>query len=134
MKNLPKMGNPIGKMMTKMKKTEKDAETGVEAQGAQVSPPSQVYLKALPLRDLDDVDMVKREVKSGNILILKVSPLAKKSIDDVKTAVSQLLEFTQLVGGDIARLGEERVVITPSFIRIWREKTVAPKGALPTAA
>jgi len=125
------MGNPIGKVMTKIKKTEK-AE--VEAQTSQVSPPSQVYLKALPLRDLEDVDTVKREVKSGNILILKVSPLAKKSIDDVKRAVSELLEFTQVVGGDIARLGEERVVITPSSIRIWREKTVAPKGALPTAA
>jgi len=128
---LPRMGNPIGKVMTKIKKTEKaEAET----QTAQVSPPSQVYLKALPLRDLEDVDMVKREVKGGNILILKVSPLAKKSVDDVKKAVSELLEFTQLVGGDIARLGEERVVITPSSIRIWREKTVAPKGALPTAA
>jgi len=128
---LTKMGNPIGKVMTKIKKTEK-AEA--EAQAAQVSPPSKVYLKALPLRDLEDLDMVKREVKEGNILILKVSPLAKKSIDDVKKAVSQLLEFTQLVGGDIARLGEERVVITPSFVTIWREKTVAPKGALPTAA
>jgi len=128
---LPGMDNPIGKVMTKIKKTEK-AEA--EAQAAQVSLPGQVYLKALPLRDLEDVDMVKREVKEGNILILKVSPLAKKSVDDVKTAVSQLLEFTQVVGGDIARLGEERVVITPSFIRIWREKTVAPKGALPTAA
>jgi len=120
--------------LSKIKKTEKEAETEAEAQTAQVSPPSQVYLKALPLRDLGDVDMVKREVKEGNILILKVSPLAKKSIDDVKKAVSELLEFTQLVGGDIARLGEERVVITPSFIRIWREKTVASKGALPTAA
>jgi len=126
---LPRMGNPIGKVMTKIKKTEK-----AEAQVAQVSPPDKVYLKALPLRDLEDVDVVKREVKSGNILILKVSPLAKKSIDDVKRAVSELLEFTQLVGGDIARLGEERVVITPSSVRIWREKTVTPKGALPTAA
>jgi len=125
------MGNPIGKVMTKIKKTEK---AGAAEQATQVGPPSNVYLKALPLRDLEDVEMVKREVKSGNILILKVSPLAKKSIDDVKKAVSELLEFTQLVGGDIARLGEERVVITPSFIRIWREKTVAPKGALPTAA
>jgi len=135
MKSLSKMDNPIGKVMTKIKKTEKEAET--EAQATQTAPvglPSQVYLKALPLRDLGDVDMVKREVKEGNILILKVSPLAKKSIDDVKTAVSQLLEFTQVVGGDIARLGEERVVITPSFIRIWREKTAATTGALPTAA
>jgi len=129
---LTKMGNPLNKVMTKIKKTEKGAEA--EAQATQVSPPSKVYLKALPLRNLEDVDTVKREVKEGNILILKVSPLAKKSIDDVKTAVSQLLEFTQLVGGDIARLGEERVVITPSFIKIWREKTTATTGALPTAA
>jgi SepF-like predicted cell division protein (DUF552 family) len=44
------------------------------------------------------------------------------------------MEFTQSVGGDIARLGEERVVITPAFIRIWREKATAAGGALPTAA
>jgi SepF-like predicted cell division protein (DUF552 family) len=88
----------------------------------------------LPLRALEDVEMIKQEVKSGNVLILKVSPLAKKSVDDVKTAVGQLMEFTQSVGGDIARLGEERVVITPAFIRIWREKATAAGGALPTAA
>jgi len=131
LKNLPRISNPIGKVMNKIKKTEK---TGAGAQTAQVVPTGKVYLKALPLRDLEDVDMVKREVKSGNILILKVSPLAKKSIDDVKRAVSELLEFTQNVGGDIARLGEERVVITPSFVTIWREKTASPKGVIPTAA
>jgi len=100
----------------------------------EVARPEKAYLKALPLRDLGDVEMIKQEVKSGNILILKVSPLAKKSIDDVKQAVSQLLEFTQLVGGDIARLGEERVVITPSSVKIWREKAATPGGPLPTAA
>jgi len=135
LKKLPKMGNPIDKEMTKIKKEEKAEAEAPTAPTAQVnSAPGQVFLKALPLRDLEDVDMVKREVKSGNILILKVSPLAKKSIDDVKRAVSELLEFTQLVGGDIARLGEERVVITPSSVKIWREKTATPKGALPTAA
>jgi len=130
---LPKLGKAIGKVVTKIRKTER-AEAGEETPKASVSLPSKVYLKALPLRDLEDVDVVKREVKSGNILILRVSPLAKKSIDDVKRAVNELCEFTQSVGGDIARLGEERVVITPAFIRIWREKTVAPKEAVPTAA
>lgn len=132
---MPKMGNPIGKMITKIKKTEKTETKEQRAQAEeQVSPPSKVYLKALPLRDLEDVDTIKREVKSGNILILKISPLARKSVDDVKKAVDQLLEFTQHMGGDIARLGEERVVITPSSVAIWREKTIGPKGALPTAA
>lgn len=132
---MPKLGNPLDKVMTKIRKAEKTPET-IEsaAETVQANPQSKVYLKALPLRALEDVDIVKREVKSGNILILKVSPLAKKSIDDVKKAVSELVEFTQNVGGDIARLGEERVVITPAPIKIWREKTVAPNDALPTAA
>ena len=123
-------------MFTKIRRTEK-ATSGKEEEKTDetaITRPEKVYLKALPLRNLEDLDMIKQEVKSGNIVILKVSPLAKKSIDDVKQAVSQLVEFTQLVGGDIARLGEERVVITPPFIRIWREKTTTPSEALPTAA
>jgi hypothetical protein len=132
-KKLSKLGNTLGKVVTKIRGTEKPAPQTQE-KTASTAHPDKVYLKALPLRALEDVDMIKQEVKSGNILILKVSPLAKKSIDDVKQAVSDLLEFTQLVGGDIARLGEERVVITPSFIKIWREKTATPKGELPTAA
>jgi SepF-like predicted cell division protein (DUF552 family) len=135
---LPKMGNPFEKVMGRIKKTEKtEPQTETQttpAQAAQTTCSGTVYLKALPLRDLEDVDAIKREVKEGNILILKVSPLAKKSVDDVKRAVSELLEFTQGVGGDIARLGEERVVITPSSIRIWREKTPSGTGVLPTAA
>ena len=93
-----------------------------------------MYLKAFPLRTLSDVDLVKQEVNSGNIMILKISPLAAKSIEDVKRAVNELCEFTQNVGGDIARLGEERVVVTPSAVRIWREKMTMPGGEMPTAA
>lgn len=130
---MSKLGNTIGKVVTRIKKTEKPT-SGQEEKAVSTAHPDKVYLKALPLRALEDVNMIKQEVKSGNILILKVSPLAKKSIDDVKQAVSELLEFTQLEGGDIARLGEERVVVTPSFVRIWREKTATEKGALPTAA
>ena len=92
------------------------------------------YLKALPLRNLDDVEVVKKELKSGNILILRISPLARKSVEDVKKAVNELYEFTKSIGGDIARLGEERVVIVPSSITIWREKTVTQKEKEATAA
>jgi len=91
------------------------------------------YLKALPLRTLSDVEVIKRELKSGNILILRVTPLAKKSVEDVKKAVNELYEFTKSIGGDIARLGEERVVIVPSFIMIWRQETAAPGKKAPTA-
>lgn len=102
-------------------KTENPEEAKV-APSVSVGPPPKVYLKALPLRTLDDIDVIKREVESGNILILKISPLARESVEDVKRAVSELCDFIQLIGGDIARLGEERVVICPSFVKIWREE------------
>lgn len=96
--------------------------------------PSRIYLKAMPLRSLSDLDTIRREVESDNILILKVTPLANKSIEDIKKAVNELCEFVKAIDGDIARLGEERIVITPSGVRIWREKTAAPKEQVPTAA
>jgi SepF-like predicted cell division protein (DUF552 family) len=91
------------------------------------------YLKAMPLRTLADVEVIKHELKLGNILILKITPLARKSVEDVKKAVDELSGFTESIGGDIASLGEERVVIVPNSVRIWRPETVASKKA-PTAA
>jgi SepF-like predicted cell division protein (DUF552 family) len=92
------------------------------------------YLKAIPLRNLSDLESIKAEVAAGNILILRITPLANKSIEDVKKAVSELYEFVESFGGDIARLGEERIVICPKKIRIWREKTPIQNEAVPTAA
>ena len=96
--------------------------------------PGKTYLKAMPLRHLSDLEIVKSEVNSGNILILRITSLANKSIEDVKRAVNELCDFVESIGGDIARLGEERVVICPPDVRIWREKTPVSNKPIPTAA
>ncbi len=92
------------------------------------------YLKAMPLRDLAELENIKSEVKGGNIIILKITPLANKNINDVSQAVNQLFSFAEEIGGDIARLGEERIVLCPPKIRIWREKASVKTEPLPTAA
>ncbi|MCJ7430884.1 cell division protein SepF, partial [Candidatus Bathyarchaeota archaeon] len=101
----------LGGILRKSRKEER----GIEVKGAS----GKTYLKAMPLRDLAELDGVKKEVNSGNILILRITPLANKSLDDVKRAVNELCEFADSVGGDIARLGEERVVICPPGVKIW---------------
>jgi SepF-like predicted cell division protein (DUF552 family) len=92
------------------------------------------YLKAMPLRSLEDVEVIKHELTLGNLLVLKITPLARKSVEDVKEAVNELYAFTQSIGGDIARLGEDRVVIVPNSIKIWRQETGAPQEKVSTAA
>jgi hypothetical protein len=80
----------------------------------------EIYIKAIPLRAYEDVDLIKAEVRAGNIVITNVAPLAKRSIEDVKRAINELNEYAKLIQGDIARLGEERVILTPRTVRIWR--------------
>ena len=93
-----------------------------------------IFLRAMPLREISDLDAIRNEVQSGKILILRITPLASKSIEDVKQAVGQLYDFAEAIGGDIARLGEERVVICPPRVRIWREKPTVQNEPLSTAA
>lgn len=93
----------------------------------------EAYLKAMPLRSLVDIEAIKHELSLGNIIILKITPLARKNVEEVKKAVNELFSFTQSIGGDIASLGQERVVIVPNSIKIWRPETNVSKKA-PTAA
>jgi uncharacterized protein len=79
-----------------------------------------IYLKAITLRDISDIPSIKDDAKKHMILILRVTPLAQKDVVELRRAIEDLYKYVQSVGGDIARLGEERVVITPPSVRIWR--------------
>jgi SepF-like predicted cell division protein (DUF552 family) len=76
----------------------------------------------MPLSHLKDLDLIEHVLSAGNVLIIKITPIAKRSVEETKIAINQLADFARREGGDIARLGEERVVLTPPGIRIWREK------------
>ena len=79
-----------------------------------------ILLKALQLKSADEIPKIQEDVANRMIVILRVTPLAQKNVEELKTAVEQLYEFSTSIGGDIARLGEERIVITPPGVRIWR--------------
>ena len=92
-----------------------------------------LYVKALPLQELDDVDAIKAEIGGGNILIVRITPLARKSVDETKLAITELTDHVKSIGGDIARLGEERIVITPPRVKIWRRETAGAEAAIAAA-
>jgi SepF-like predicted cell division protein (DUF552 family) len=82
---------------------------------------SPIYLKAITIRDINDMPSIKDEIKKDIILILRVTPLAQKDIEELRKIIEELYRYVRSTGGDIARLGEERVVVTPPSVKIWRE-------------
>ena len=81
---------------------------------------SPTYLKAITIRDPSDIHSIKEDIKKGMILILRVTPLAQKDVDELRKIVEELYKIAKATGADIARLGEERIIVTPSSIKIWK--------------
>lgn len=145
MEKLPNLG--IFKKVKKQGHIEpvKPAEPTARSRVSEEEPPNpsvesskesagKIYLRAMPLRELSDLEVIRKEVRDGRILILRITPLASKSIEGVKQAVGELYDFAEAIGGDIARLGEERVVICPPAVRIWRKRNLIQNEPMPTAA
>lgn len=79
-----------------------------------------IYLKAITLRDISDLDIIKQDAKKQMILIIRVTPMAHRNIEALRKVIDDLYNYVKSSGGDIARLGEERVIITPPSVKIWK--------------
>lgn len=78
------------------------------------------YLKAITIRDSSDIHSIKEDIKKEMILILRVTPLAQKDVDELRKVVEELYKVAKNTGADIARLGEERIIVTPPGVKIWK--------------
>jgi len=81
---------------------------------------SPTFLKAITIRDSSDIHSIKEDIKKDMILILRVTPLAHKDVDKLRKVVEDLYTIAKNANADIARLGEERIIVTPPGIKIWK--------------
>ncbi len=80
-----------------------------------------IYLKTFTLRSIGDIDEIKSDINKHMILIIRITPLAQKDVDDLRVVVEDLYNSINSLGGDISRLGEERIIITPPNVKIWHK-------------
>ena len=77
-------------------------------------------LKAITIRDPSDIHSNNEDFKKGMILILRVTPLAQKDVEKLRKVVEELYVIARDSNADIARLGEERIIVTPTGVKIWK--------------
>ncbi len=79
------------------------------------------YLKTFTLRDIKDIPDIRKDIEGHMILIIRITPLAQRDVDDLRVVVEALYKSVNSIGGDISRLGEERIIITPPSVKIWHK-------------
>ncbi|MBE0516232.1 MAG: cell division protein SepF [Methanophagales archaeon] len=80
-----------------------------------------MYIKIAELTGLYDLRELKKELYAGNILILNIS-LAKKDKGLVEKVIKDLKMAALDVGGDIAGIADDQVIVAPSGVKIERKK------------
>ncbi len=80
------------------------------------------YVKPVKLRSLADVQRINQELNEGNIVLGDITPLLNRDPQELKRAIDQLKGICRGIGGDIIGIGESKILVTPTNIRIYRKK------------
>ena len=83
--------------------------------------PAETYIRVAELNNLDGIPDLKSEIYDGNIVIVDIS-LIKRDRTVLERALRDLRDVVSDVHGDIAGLGEDLVITTPTGIKIDRSR------------
>ena len=95
---------------------------------AKRSKSSKILVRQFMMQDFTDIKLVLDTLREGNtICLLNIKPLKEKDMVDLKRAINKLKKTIEATGGDIAGVGDDYLVVTPSFAEIYRSKEVPLK-------
>ena len=84
---------------------------------------SRVIVRPFVLEDFADIKEILDMLREGyTIALVNIKPLKDKDLVELKRAISKLKKTCDAIRGDIAGFGDDYIIVTPSFARIYRTK------------
>lgn len=82
---------------------------------------AKVIVRPFNLDDFQDIKPILDSMREGyTICLVNIRPLKDKDLVELKRAINKLKKTCDAVEGDIAGFGEDYIVITPNFAKIYR--------------
>ncbi|MHA2431529.1 MAG: cell division protein SepF [Promethearchaeota archaeon] len=80
-----------------------------------------MYVRVGEIQRYEDLKEFSDYVYGGNVLILDFSPIAEEEVI-LKRITNDLKKMTQEINGDIAGIGNNLMIISPSNVKVERRK------------
>ncbi|MCD6229843.1 MAG: cell division protein SepF [Candidatus Diapherotrites archaeon] len=80
------------------------------------------YVKPMTLENANDVKAVLDEITKGNIVLLNFGPLMLRNKVRLKQSVSEIKTKVLELNGDVARITEEKLIVTPAKVKIVKRR------------
>jgi len=88
--------------------------------------PADHYIKPVALMQQTDLELIKKELSANNIVLMNITEMEKRP-NTLKTAIDDLKVFVDKMNGDIARIDENKILLTPAKIKIIKTKKATRK-------
>ncbi len=85
-----------------------------------VEQPEKVKIMIEKLESLADTDRIIKKVRTGNVVIARIKDLKENNLDELKHSISKIKTSCMVFQGDIAGVGDEWLLVTPSSVKINR--------------
>ncbi len=79
-------------------------------------------VKPMSLGEDSDVSRAVEEVKKGNFLLLNIGDMQKRNALKLRELIAMIKTAAREVDGDIARISSDRVLVTPSKVKIVKSR------------
>src|SRR3989338_5393312 len=79
------------------------------------------YVKPIALQTDNDAKVVEEELKNRNLVLLNISPMARNATR-LKTIIDALKAYTSAMNGDMARIDEDKILLTPGNVKIVKKR------------
>jgi len=83
--------------------------------------PADFYVKPVALESEADVRVIQDELKQKNIILLNITPMMRNK-NKLTALINELKVFVTKIGGDVARIDNEKLLLTPSKVKIVKKK------------
>ena len=98
-----------------------DLEKYTETAKGGESPEANMHVRVGEIQRYEDLKQFTNYVYGGNVLILDFSPIAEEEVI-LKRITNELKKMTSDIGGDIAGIGNNLMIVSPSGVKIDRRK------------
>ena len=90
---------------------------------------AQVTVRPFVIEDFSDIKQILDALREGyTIALVNIKPIKDKDLIELKRAINKLKKTCDAIDGDIAGFGDDYIVVTPAFAKIYRERRPAAKG------
>lgn len=83
--------------------------------------PADFYVKPVALQQEGDLAVIQAELQKRNIILVNTEPMKARQ-NTLTSMVNNLKAYVDKINGDIAVIGENRILITPAKVKIIKSK------------